>query len=804
MTAASVDTATCALCGLPAGRDPISQLFSGVTQAFCCAGCLNVYAILSESGLATGDFRDSDLFRESLSLGLIANAKTETAPPPETAERRESVYQLSGLWCASCGWLIEHALRRQQGVVSAEVLFTSDLLKIVYCPQYVPTGRIEECVASLGYTAAPYTGETEPARREQRDLLLRLGVAAALWMNVMLFSLVVYASYFDGIADWARRTVPLVLMFLATPAIFYSGWPILHIAWQGLRRGMIRMETLIATGVLSAYFYSAAQIFHGQRHFYFDTACAIVTLVLAGKVVERGAKARSAKALSTLHRMLPKKARVMADDRERFVNVDALIPGMLLLIKPGERIPADGIVVTGASSVEESIITGESKPQEKSAGDSVIGGSLNGAGVLTIRVSRQAAESTLAQIVKSVESALAARTETERLVDRISRFFVPAVLAIAAAVFLICIALGTGAIDAMMRSIAVLVIACPCALGIATPLAITAAVGAASRAGILFRHPAALESIRTLNTVVLDKTGTATEGRFRLHESWSESWSRGDVLDLLAALERFSEHPLADAIVNAASDSRLPVTGITIHKGCGIAGSVAGRRVAAGSRAMMKLREIALDDAAETRAAAWENASLTVVFCAIDGELAGMFALGDQPRSDAAALVSEFRREGVRVALLSGDAPQTTAQIANQLGIADFAGGIVPQGKADYIQQLRSRGEIVAMVGDGINDAPALATADLGIAMGSGADIATQSAPVVILGDSLMKIAEVLKLARRTHRIIRANLFWAFFYNIIGISLAATGALTPILSAAAMVLSSLCVIANSQRLSHKR
>jgi len=797
-----VAAATCDLCGLPAGREPLSRDFEGSASVFCCLGCLNVYTILSESGLAAGDFRQSELYQQSLRMGLIANAPAATPEIPETAERREALYQLSGLWCSACGWLIEHALRKQRGIVSADVLFTSDLLKLSYCPQYIAAGKIEQTVASLGYRAAPYTGETEPARQEQRDLLLRLGVAAALWMNVMLFSLVIYASYFERISDWAGRAVPVILMALATPVIFYSGWPILRIAWQSVRQRTIRMETLIATGVLAAYVYSVVQIFRVGKHFYFDTACAIVTLVLAGKALEQSAKARTAESLSLLHRLMPKKARVLIGDKEHFVATEAIEPGMILLVKPGERIPADGIVAEGKSSVDESVITGESEPREKSPGDPVVGGSLNAAGILQIRATHPPAESALAQIVRSVEQALASRTQVERTVDRVSRIFVPAVLAIACLTFAGCVAAGVPEMEALMRSIAVLVIACPCALGIATPLATTAAVGAASRLGILLRSPAALESIRKLDVLILDKTGTATEGKFRVQETW---WRDPNDLELLAALESLSEHPVARAIVQHAGEQKpLAVANPAVYRGLGIAGHVDGRAILAGSRQLFQSEGLEIAGELAQRADSWEHEGFTVVFCAIDRAFAGMLALGDHPRADAAELVRTLSVEGVRVALISGDSIRTTTRVAEQLGIRELRGEVLPEEKAEIVREYRANGNFVAMAGDGINDAPALAAADLGIAMGSGTDLAMQSAPVVIMGESLMKIVDVMQLARRTNRVIRTNLFWAFGYNLAGISLAVGGKASPILAAGAMVLSSLCVIGNSLTLGRAR
>jgi heavy metal translocating P-type ATPase len=779
--------ALCDLCGLPAGQG----------LSFCCAGCANVYRILEESGLLQGDFRSSELYQASLKMGLISNAAPSSAAPvPAGTERAESVYRLSGLWCSSCGWLIEHALRKERGVISADVSFTSDLLRVSYYPQYLAGGRLISRIQALGYGAAPYTAATDPSEKQRRDLLLRTGIAAFLWMNVMLFSLVVYASYFEGISGWAHRAIPPILMVLATPAIFYSGRPILRTAFAGLRHGYLRMETLVATGILAAYFYSALQIVLGGKHFYFDTACAIVTLVLTGKALEQGAKERTTRDLSLLHQLMPAKARIVRDGQERFVSASALCAGLELLVKPGERIPADGVVVGGSSTTDESVVTGESVPLAKCCGDPVIGGSINGAGVLTVRVTRSASEGTLAQIVRSVEKALSTHTSTERSVDRAARLFVPVVMMASVVVAAICLALGFPATEVLMRSIAVLVIACPCALGIATPLATTNAIGQASRLGVLLRDATVLDGARKLDVMILDKTGTMTEGHFQVHECWwHPDW---ELLGprLLASLESVSEHPVGRAIVEHVSPTSHP-SAVEIHKGQGIQGTVEGHRVFAGGRQWIGR---ALDQALEAQTRRWLGQGLTVVFCRIDDELAGVLALGDRLRPEAHDLVVALKNRGIRPVLLSGDAQATTAHIASQLGIEEFRGEVLPAEKQEQVERYRGQGLCVGMVGDGINDAPALAAADLGFAMGSGTDLAAYTAPVVLMSSSLLRIPDVLALAARTQSIVQQNLFWAFFYNAIGIPLAAAGILSPIWAAGAMVLSSLSVVANSLRL----
>ena len=794
---------SCDLCGAAATKNPQVQTFRELERRFCCTGCLNVYAILLESGAieAGVDLRATDLYLESQRLGLLNRLEPAASPIPEGAETKEALYQLSGMWCAACGWVVEHALRRETGIVAAEVLFTSDLLKVTYCPQLVPPTSIPERVQALGYRAAEFGTEQEGDRRDWQDMLLRLGIAGAMWMNVMLFSLVIYASYWEGIAGWAQRVVPLILMVLALPAVLYSAWPIHRIAWFGLKTGHLRMEALIATGVLAAFLYSSAQAFLGGRHFYFDTACAIVTLVLAGKAMERNAKDRSARAIAMLHRLLPKKARLRSEGQERFVAIAALELGTLLLVKPGERIPADGVVVAGHSAVDESVVTGEADPRAKAPGDAVICGSLNTAGVLEIRVTRCGEDSTLAQIVKSVQGALASKSPLERTVDRVSRLFIPAVLVLAALTVVVCLGRGLPATEALLRGIAVLVIACPCALGIATPLATTAAIGAASRQGIIIRDVRVLETFRRVDLLLLDKTGTVTEGDFRVRHTALEH------LDLVAGLESYSEHPLAHAVLRHAAEQglgRLDASGTEVRPGRGLLGTVAGHRVVVGNRRLLGEESVRLSPVLQQLAQGWEAEGLTVAFAAVDGTSAGALAFGDRPREEAVAVIAELRARGVRTVLLSGDAPLTTERIARAVGVDDWVGGVSPDEKAATVRRFQAEGKVVAMVGDGVNDAPALAAADLGIAMGSGADLATHAAPVVLMRDSLTRITRVFRLAAITLRVLKQNLFWAFFYNTLGISLAMTGVLNPILAAGAMVLSSLSVIGNSMRLGRDR
>jgi heavy metal translocating P-type ATPase len=633
-------------------------------------------------------------------------------------------------------------------------------------------------------------------------------------MNVMVLSLVIYASYWEAISDTARRTVPFVLMALTTPALFYCAWPILRSALIGLRSFTLRMEALLALGISAAYVYSAAQAVLGGKHLYFDTACAIITFVLLGKLLERGAKERTQRAISLLYRMMPNKARLIRNGHEHFVAVAALEPGMTFLVKDGERIPADGVVVAGASHVDESVLTGESAPRPREAGDEVIGGSLNSGGVLEVQATKVAGAGALSQMIRTVEAAMGSRSNIERVVDRVSRMFVPAVIVVAAVTVSVGLAFGVPVSEALLRGIAVLVIACPCALGIATPLALTGAVSAASRRGILVSDNRVLETIQDVDVVVLDKTGTVTCGDFTVLEVVAcpvFAMAQGpygvagqELLSAVASLEMYSEHPLGRAIVWHARELNLalsPAVDVEIRKGMGIIGVVDGRRIVAGNRRMMADLRPNLD--IDARASEWEMQGHTVAFVGWDGDVTGAVALGDRVRPEAAKLVSELKNRGIQTTLISGDAPATTAAMASAIGVDSFRAGVLPEGKLEAIRALQATGKTVAMVGDGVNDAPALAMANLGIALGSGADLAMQAAPIVLMTPALDRVLDVFELSQATLRVVRQNLFWAFFYNAVGITLAMTGILTPILAAGAMVLSSVSVIGNSRRLNSR-
>lgn len=805
----------CALCGLNVGRNPFSNSFGEIEKEFCCLGCLNVYTILSESGvIASGqDLRETDIFKRSLELGLISN-QTEREKEfeiPADAPTKETLLHVSGMWCSACSWLIEHSLNKERGVVSAEAFFASDIVKVKYCPQFLPPERLTMRIEQLGYKASEFDPDNETSALEKRDLVLRIGVSAFLWLNIMTLSMALYVGYFEEISPSVKNLFPFILMILAAPVIFYSAKPIIHLAWRGLRNKTIRMETLLATGILAAYIYSSIQAFRGETHVYFDTAAAIVTLVLLGKLMEKGAKERTTQAISMLYRMMPKKVRIFAENIERFVSIDALNAGDVFLVKTGERIPADGIVIEGESHTDESLLSGEATPIGKKVGSAVVSGSLNVGNVLQIQATKVGQDSTLSQIIGLVENAVSSRSNLERTVDKVSRIFVPGVIVIAILSFAVCWGFGLTDIDeALMRAITILVIACPCALGLATPLAITAAVGEASRNGILVSDSSVLEKIRQLDVVIFDKTGTITEGKFELLDiilADENSDFEKDFLPVIASLEKFSEHPLGNAVVRYAENRKIGLVetkDVEILKGLGITGKVKGKQIFIGNQKLFSDKYISTDKTIEEKILSFEKAGKTVAYFGIENKLRGIISFGDVVKKDAPEIITAIKSRNIKTMIISGDSVATTKYVSKLVGADEFKASALPVDKTNAISDLQKQGLSVAMIGDGVNDAPALAQADLGIAMGSGTDIAMKAADIVLMGNSLDKILVAFDLSKKAWRIVRQNLFWAFFYNTLGMTLAVTGILNPIMAAGAMLLSSLSVIGNSMRLNVKK
>jgi Cu+-exporting ATPase len=618
-------------------------------------------------------------------------------------------------------------------------------------------------------------------------------------------------------------------LILASPVVLWGGLPFFRRAVTSIRLRSPNMFTLIGLGVGASYLYSAVAtlwpgIFpislrapHGQPAVYFESAAAIVILVLVGQVMELRARSQTSSAIRALLDLAPRTARLVSPAGERDIPLDQVTAGQTLRVRPGEKIPVDGVVLEGSTVVDESMITGESLPVEKRAGERVIGASVNGNGAILMRAEHVGSETVLAQIVRLVSEAQRSRAPIQRLADKVSAIFVPAVVTISAITFIAWLAFGPAPAlpRALVNAVAVLIIACPCALGLATPMAIMVGAGRGARAGVLIKNAEALEQMERVNTVVIDKTGTLTEGRPMLESVVALSrHSEEDLVQWAASLEALSEHPLGAAIVRAAEGAELRprrVEGWNSHPGRGVVGDVDARCIGIGNAALMEELGVAISPEVDARAEQMRSSGETVLYLAVDGALAGLFGISDPLKPTSALALEELAREGLRVIMLTGDSQATAAAIAHRLGIRDFEAGVLPERKSEIIRRLQAEGSVVAMAGDGINDAPALATANVGIAMSTGTDIAMHSSGITLLRGDLRGILRARRLSQSTMRNIRQNLFFAFVYNALGVPIAAgilypfTGwMLHPIFAAAAMSFSSVSVISNALRLRNVR
>ena len=732
----------------------------------------------------------------------------QTAIPPQadTPPAEKQTLDLQGMHCASCVARIERSLKKVAGVEEAAVNLATNRASVTYDPAQTSLAALIAAVEKAGYGATPVT-ETRPKEAEApgRDAaLLNLVGAAALTLPVLVLSMAGMGMAGMGRPAWAEW----VFAALTTAVVFGFGRQFFAGAWNALRHGgAATMDTLVALGASAAYFSSLAELIWTPRpQVYFETAATIVTLILLGRWLEARAKRRATDTIQSLIALAPKTARrVAGDGSEQDVPVETLRPGDILRIRPGEKVAVDGVVTGGASAVDEALLTGESLPAEKTVGDTVIGGTLNKSGTLLYRASATGADTTLAHMVRLVEEAQGSKAPVQRLADAVSAVFVPAVLGIALITFLIWFfGLHAGVVGALAPAVAVLVIACPCALGLATPTAIMVGVGRGAALGILIKNGEALERAHTIGRVVFDKTGTLTEGKPALTDVvLHDGLDRRGLLRLAAAAERGSEHPLGRAIVEGADAEGLvgEAETFTSLAGSGVRASVEGRDVLVGTAALLRESGVVVPEAAEVDMARLEAEGKTSILVAVGGVEAGLLAVADTVRPGAKDAVARLHRMGLSVALLTGDSPRVADAVAAEVGIHEVEAGVRPDGKAAAIKGRQDGGGVrVAMVGDGVNDAPALAQADLGIAMGKATDVAMAAADITLLRADLNGVADAILLSRRTMKIIRQNLFWAFIFNIVGIPLAALGLLNPMLAALAMAGSSVTVVTNSLRL----
>jgi len=643
--------------------------------------------------------------------------------------------------------------------------------------------------------------EREPRTLKRRVTLALLGVitVAALRVVAMLgLVAAIMAIEVAGISVWE-----LGFFLMSTPIVWAAGWGIHHGAYRALRQRAVNMDVLISTGVVAGWAYGTASTFFpaaapGGRG-YFEIAIAILAFIMLGKYIEETIRRRSAAAVRKLLELQPTVARVLRDGREAEVPVDEVRVGEVLLVKPGEKIPVDGVVIGGHSSVDEKMITGESIPVEKSLGDEVIGATINKAGLLKIEATKVGGDTALMQIVRLVEEAQASSAPVQKFADRVVARFVPAVMGVAVVSFIVWLLLTGNFPFAFLVLLAVLLIACPCALGIATPAAVLAGVGKGAEYGILIRGGEHIERAEKLQTIVFDKTGTLTKGEPSVTDVVALRGDKREVLKLAAVAEKGSEHPLAEAVMRAATEAGLDVPdaeSFDAIAGHGVKAVYRGKTVLLGNRKLMKDNAITIEQA-EKRLMKLEQEGKTAMLLAVDGRLVGIIAAMDTPKEEAAEAIKRLKSMGLEVAMLTGDNERTAKAIAGRLGIDTVIANVLPWEKVDVIKKLQKEGKVVAMVGDGINDAPVLVQADIGIAIGSGTDIAKEAGGMVLIKDDLMDVPRGITLSRATMRKIRQNLFWAFLYNTMAIPVAAIGLLNPVIAAAAMAISSLFVVSNS-------
>jgi Cu+-exporting ATPase len=744
---------------------------------------------------------------------------------------RKSIFPVAGMTCASCVARVEEALSSVPGVISANVNLASEKATVEHLEE-TNVADLKRAVKDAGYELASETetleDATAAAQRETRSTRNRFIVAAVLGLLIMVIG-------WTATFGWK----PYLLWALATPVQFWAGWRFYRGAWGALRHRTADMNTLIAVGTSAAYFYSVAvvlahdvlpNLFSGvtaEPSLYFDTSAMIIALILLGRFLEARARGQTSEAIRKLIGMQPKTALVIRDGEEREVPVEDVQVGDLVMVRPGERVPVDGVIHQGHSSLDESMVTGESIPVDKKEGDTVIGATINRTGSFQFEATKVGKDTTLAQIIRMVEEAQGSKAPIQRLADVIASYFVPIVIGIAIITFIIWYFTGPAPAFtfALLNFVAVLIIACPCALGLATPTAVIVGTGRGAEYGVLIRSAGALERAHQINTVLLDKTGTLTRGEPAVTDIIAvASFSQEEVLRLAASAERGSEHPLGEAIVRAAAEKKLelsPASDFNAIPGHGVEALVEGKKLILGNLRLMEDKGLSLNGLEEEANHLWEKGK-TVMFLGRDGQVLGAIALADTLKPDAKDTIRSLHDTGIKAVMLTGDNRRTAEAIAREAGIGRVLAEVLPEHKAQEVKKLQEEGKTVAMVGDGINDAPALAQADVGIAIGTGTDVAMETGDITLISGDLGGIVTAVSLSKRTMRTIKQNLFWAFAYNTALIPVAAGvlylafgntgvptglrfilgeyGFLNPILAAAAMAISSLTVVSNSLRL----
>ncbi len=807
--------AGCFHCGLPLPPDePFIEKIEGKDRHFCCFGCQSVCKAIYDAGL--------DGFYQRTPDGTLL------APPPEPpkdialfdldevqeefvrelGEEREIHLLVEGIHCAACVWLIERGLSTMHGILKVQVNLTNKRLLLRWDNRQTHLSDIIKRLGDIGYAAIPFDPEAAEGsiKKQNRELLFRMAVAGFAMMNLMWISIALYTGADTADGGQFRPMFHWIGFALASLTLFYSGSLFLKGAWAGLRHRHLTMDLPIAIGATSTYLYSTYVTISGSEvgEVYFDTVVNFIFVILVGRFLEAVSKRHAVAATQRLMDLQPRVATLLTDGAEKIVPIRTVKSEDTVLVKAGDKIPVDGIVLEGRSSVDESMLSGESEPVRKDAGHSVSAGTVNLHSALTLRVTGTLRETSLGRIIALVEEAQASKAPIQCMADRIVPWFVMATLLLSTLTFLLWV--GSGFELALMAATSVLIITCPCAFGLATPMAIAVAAGQGARNGILVKNGEVLETLSRVSHFVFDKTGTLTTGRMQFQQmTAAQGEIEDELLRLAAVVERYSEHSIAQAIVEAAEQRQLAINqskpeAFESLPGHGVQAMVEGRTVTLGTLAWLQKNDIALAPTLREQARELESKATSCIHMAIDGKHRALIAIADQLRPDAQQLVNGLRAAGIRMTLLSGDRQRVADAVAEQLGGMEVIAEVLPQDKDQVIADLQAEGEWVAMVGDGVNDAPALIRANIGIAVGSGTDVSMESADIVLMQDELDKVRVATLLSRRTLRTIRQNIGLSLTYNVIMVPLAMAAFITPLFAAIAMPISSLLVIGNAARI----
>jgi Cu2+-exporting ATPase len=800
----------CYHCGLPViNLGSFSVKIADEDHEFCCFGCQTVCETIYNAGLQ--------------SFYLKTPEGTHLAPPPSLPAELAS-YDLDevqsdyvdklgdiraihllveGIHCAACVWLIEHSLVKQQGVVSAEVNLTSKRLHLKWDNRLTSLSTLLQALGDIGYAAIPFDLDTAEGALAQRhrSLLYRMAFAGFAMMNMLWISIALYSGADQGeFKNWFHW----ISFLIATPTLLYAGYPFIRNGFLGLRHGYLTMDLPIAIGAIVTYSYSTYVMITGSihGHVYFDTVVNFLFVILVGRYLEAISKREALSATSRLLELQPKLATVICDDIAKIVPIRSVKIGDHVLVKPGEKIPVDGILVNGQSAVDESMLTGESLPVVKKLADHVVAGSINGEGAFTAQVEQVLRNTALAKIVALMEDAQASKAPIQCTADKIVPWFVVVTLTLAAITFLYWYQFDFE--QALLAATSVLIITCPCAFGLATPMSVSVATGVGAHYGILIKQGAALEYLSQVTHFVFDKTGTLTEGKLQLVtiESFSPL-SQNELLTLAGSVEQHSEHSIAQAILAETATRQLKLSSITDFSssaGQGVKALLDEKHVLLGTQSWIAELGFIFTHNILNRVDSLEKQGISCVFIAAEGEVIGLIGLADKLRSDALPMITDIQQQGITITVLSGDKHAVVSAVTAELGDIDRQAEVLPKDKADVIRALQKQGAIVAMVGDGVNDAPALIQADVGIALASGTDVSIESADIVLSHNELQKVTEARRLARRTLSTIRQNILLSISYNIIMVPLAMMGLVNPLMAAITMPISSLLVIGNAARI----